>query len=104
MSHPYFEIHESHHEPTVRLSLEGELDLASTRVLEDRLTSLRAKRRAVQLDLSKLQFIDSTGLRLLIRAFADARTDGWQLEIDPELSSTVRDLFVLVRFDSFRSS
>ena len=104
MSHPYFEMHECRDQPTLRLSLEGELDPVSTLALEDRLTRLRAKRCAVQLDLSKLQFIDSTGLRLLIRAFADARTDGWQLEIEPELSSTVRSLFVLVHFDPFRSS
>lgn len=97
----HFEIHESQHDGEVRLSLAGELDLASTRVLEDRLTRLRAKRRAVRLDLSKLEFIDSTGLHLLIRAFGDSRTDGWALQIEPEVSVTVGRLFKLVHFNPF---
>lgn len=104
MTHPYFEIHESEVEGQVQLRLEGELDLSSTRVLEDRLTRLRGKRRPVRLDLSELQFIDSTGLHLLIRTFADARTDGWSFEIGPEISSTVNRLFKLVHFDPFRSA
>lgn len=101
MTLPYFEIHESSDDTHVRLSLEGELDVASTRVLDDRLTLLRAKRQAVRLDLSRLQFIDSTGLHLLIRAMVDARTNGWNVEIDPEISSTVSRLFKLVHFDPF---
>lgn len=101
MTHPYFEIHESRDEGQVRLSLEGELDLASTRTLEDRLTLLRAKRQAVRLDLSKLQFIDSTGLHLLIGAMVDAKTDGWNVVIEPDLSNTVSRLFKLVHFDPF---
>lgn len=98
---PYFEVTEADQDGRVRLSLHGELDRFSTRVLEDRLTRLRAKRRSVQLDLSKLDFIDSTGLHLLIRALGDARMDGWELRIEPELSPTVRRLFKLCRFDPF---
>jgi anti-anti-sigma factor len=99
--HPYFEVEEAEAAGQIRLSLRGELDRASTRVLEDRLTSLRAKKRSVRLDLSKLEFIDSTGLHLLIRAMADARTDGWELQIEPDVSLTVSRLFKLCRFDPF---
>ncbi len=102
MTHPYFEIAESETADGLRLSLHGELDLVSTRALEDRLTRLRAKRRPVRLDLSKLEFIDSTGLHLLIRAVADARTDEWRFQIEPDVSHPVRRLFALVRFDPFR--
>src|SRR5437588_12615420 len=101
MSHPYFEILENRDHGELRLSLQGELDFASTRVLDDRLPRLRAKKRAVRLDLSKLEFIDSTGLHLLIRSVGDARTNGWRLEIEPELSVTVSRLFKLVHFDPF---
>ena len=101
MSHPYFHIDECDEEGRVRLSLAGELDRGSMPLLEDRLTRLRAKKRAVRLDLSKLEFIDSTGLRLLIRAVGDARTDGWQLQIEEALSPTVRRLFKLVHFEHF---
>ena len=99
--HPYFEVEEAERDGQFRLSLHGELDRASTRVLEDRLTSLRAKKRSVRLDLSKLEFIDSTGLQLLIRAMGDARMDGWELQIEPDVSVTVSRLFKLCRFDPF---
>jgi anti-anti-sigma factor len=75
----------------------------STHVLEDKLSGLRAKKRVVDLDLSKLEFIDSTGLRLLIRALGDARTDGWELQLDGELSPTVECLFRLVHLDRLAS-
>jgi|SRR5437588_3972899 len=101
MTHPYFEIREHQDREQLRLTLCGELDFASTRMLDDRLTRLRAKKRAVRLDLSKLEFIDSTGLHLLIRSVGDARTNGWRLEIEPELSVTVSRLFKLVHFDPF---
>jgi anti-anti-sigma factor len=94
-----FEIHESRRRDSVRLSLSGELDLASTPILKDRLTRLRAKRTAVQLDLSKLEFIDSTGLHLLIQATRDARVDSWKLQIEPDVAPEVARLFKLVHFD-----
>lgn len=102
MTQPYFEILETHEPGGLRLRLQGELDFASTRQLDERLTSLRAKKRAVRLDLSQLEFIDSTGLHLLIRALGDARSNGWKLEIDPSVSQSVARLFKLVHFDPFR--
>jgi anti-anti-sigma factor len=97
----YFEIEESQQDAQITLSLRGELDMGSTRILEDRITRLRAKKHPVVLDLAELQFIDSTGLHLLVRAIGDARTDGWELRIGPELSPTVRRLFMLVHFNPF---
>jgi anti-anti-sigma factor len=101
MTQAYFEIRERKDREQLRLTLCGELDFASTRTLDDYLTRLRAKKRAVRLDLSELEFIDSTGLHLLIRAVGDARTNGWQFEIDPDLSVPVSRLFKLVHFDPF---
>jgi anti-anti-sigma factor len=102
MDPTYFEIVESRAGERQRLSLRGELDLVSTRELEDRLTRLRAKREPVQLDLSQLEFIDSTGLHLLIRTVASARSTGWRFEIEPQVSQPVRRLFKLVHFDPFQ--
>jgi len=102
MTHPYFEILEDHEHGGLRLSLHGELDFASTPVLDDRLTRLRAKRHAVRLDLSELQFIDSTGLHLLIRSLGEARSNGWSVEIEPGVSPAVERLFKLAHFDPFR--
>jgi anti-anti-sigma factor len=101
MSQPYFEIREREDREQLRLTLCGELDFASTQTLDDRLTRLRAKKRAVLLDLSELEFIDSTGLHLLIRSVGEARTNGWRFEIDPGVSAQVGRLFKLVHFDPF---
>ena len=96
-----FEIRESTAAGSLRLSLVGELDLASAPELEDRLALLRATNCPTRLDLSKLEFIDSTGLHVLIRAVGDARRSGWSFQIEPEVGPQVRRLFRLVDFDRF---
>jgi anti-anti-sigma factor len=75
---------------TLRLVLSGELDLAVAGMLGDRLRQLRRAGCDVRLDLAQLDFIDSTGLRELITALAESRSDGWRLEIDPQVSESVR--------------
>ena len=52
---------------TVRVSLEGELDVATAPELLDTLEELRRKDTWFVLDLRKLEFMDSTGLRAVIR-------------------------------------
>ena len=44
------------------VSLSGELDLAGERELEEALAQARAVRRSLTIDLSELDFIDSSGL------------------------------------------
>jgi anti-anti-sigma factor len=94
-------IHESRADGWLRLTLSGELDLRSTPVLEDRLTRLRAVKSPVRLDLSKLEFIDTTGLHLLVRTVGDARIKRWRFVIEPKLAPQVRGLFKLVQLDHF---
>jgi anti-anti-sigma factor len=96
-----FAIHESQTDGCARLSLTGELDLESVSILEDRLTRLRASKSPVRLDLSKLEFIDSTGLHLLIRSVGDAHMKGWQLQIERDVAPEVMRLFRLVHLDRF---
>jgi len=96
-----FEIHEHEVDGFMRLSLTGELDMMSSPVLDHRLTSLRAAKSPVRLDLSKLEFIDSTGLHLLVRTVGEARLKGWRLQIEPEVSQPVRSAFRLVHLDRF---
>jgi anti-anti-sigma factor len=98
---PVFEIHESRTDQWLRLSLSGELDRASMPALEDRLTRLRAARSPVRLDLSRLEFIDSSGIRLLIQTIGEARGKHWELEIEPELTPQVMRLFRLVHLDRY---
>ena len=94
-------IEESHSGVVVRLSLTGELDLGSAQLLEDRLARLRVAKSPVRLDLSRLEFIDSTGLHLLVRTVGDAQIKGWDLEIEPDVAPEVMRLFKLVHLDRF---
>ena len=96
-----FKMRESHAGDWLRLSLTGDLDIASAPALERRLAQLRATRSRVRLDLSKLDFIDSTGIHLLVRTFGDARLKHWELHIDRDVSPKVMRLFKLVRLDHF---
>jgi anti-anti-sigma factor len=67
-----------------RLSLHGELDLASVPQLEAELASIEAQSpKRIVVDLDQLAFIDSTGLRTLIQADARAREQGWELLLSP---------------------
>jgi anti-anti-sigma factor len=97
----HFDIRETKIDGFVRLSLTGELDLLSTPVLEDRLSRFRAFRSPLRLDLSGLEFIDSTGLHLLVRTVGDARIKKWQLQIEPNVSPQVRSAFRLAQLHRF---
>ena len=74
----------------VRLILGGELDLAVAEMLGERLRMLRDRGCSVRLDLADLDFIDSSGLLALIAAMSESRSNGWRMEIAPQLTDTVR--------------
>ena len=66
----------------VVLSLSGELDLQSAAELEHELHTIRSDRpERILLDLSQLEFMDSTGLALIIRAEQEAADDGISLRL-----------------------
>jgi len=81
--------------------LTGELDLASAPKLADRLARLRAKKSPVRLDLSKLDFIDSTGIHLLIKTVGEARIKGWPFQIEPDVRPQVMSVFRLLQLEHF---
>jgi anti-anti-sigma factor len=101
MTEPYFEIHEQQEGACVRLQLTGELDIASEPFLRNRLQQLRAEKRLVRLDLSSLDFIDGSGIRLLVSAFNQAREDRREFEVDPDVSPQVERLFKLANLERF---
>jgi anti-anti-sigma factor len=75
----------------VTLVLEGELDLASVGELEQRLAQAQAQTPArVIVDLRRLAFIDSSGLRTIIQADANARAQGSELVLRPGSDSVQR--------------
>ena len=66
---------------SVRISLRGELDLASADQADETLQAAEAEGTPLVLDLSGLTFMDSTGLRLILRAARRARENGRSLKL-----------------------
>ena len=72
----------SHDRDAFVLSLYGELDIATARVLERKLGMARSSRsQKVVLDLSGLHFIDSAGLHALLQARDELRRSGRDLAL-----------------------
>jgi anti-sigma B factor antagonist len=59
----------------------GELDLMSVPELESVLNELMAEKVDLELDVSELDFIDSTGVHLLLGAHKASVRDGWDFAI-----------------------
>jgi anti-sigma B factor antagonist len=74
---------ESDREPGGLITLRpaGELDIATAARLEHALHDGREPGDRVVLDLAALEFIDSTGLRVIVRGVEAARRDGWELQL-----------------------
>jgi anti-sigma B factor antagonist len=97
---PGFQIREQRDDrDAVRLSLSGELDLAVAEQLRTRLQALARRHTSVVLDLSDLQFIDITGIHVLITHFNHAAQNGWELRVDPNLPSQARRVIELIGLD-----
>jgi anti-sigma B factor antagonist len=68
----------------VRLRLAGAVDIDTVPELEAQLTELReAGFRRIILDLGRLGFMDSSGLRLILRWHAAALSGGYSLAVVP---------------------
>ena len=75
----------------VRVVPVGTLDLATAPTLEQRLAELRAAGfQSLIVDLGRLDFMDSTGLRLILRWDAAARSDGFTLSVAPGNPTVMR--------------
>ncbi|HEX6618686.1 MAG TPA: anti-sigma factor antagonist [Solirubrobacteraceae bacterium] len=74
------------------IRLRGELDIESAPDLERVLLRSRPARQRVVLDLAELKFMDSTGLRVLLRARAAAEEGRWEICLR-NVPPTIRRLF-----------
>jgi anti-sigma B factor antagonist len=64
----------------LRLHLRGELDLYSAPTLDDAVVAAEGEKwPCLCLDLSRLEFMDSSGLRVIMRTHARAAQDGRKL-------------------------
>jgi anti-anti-sigma factor len=86
----------SQDEQSVCVSLQGELDMSSALVFDEELRRIEADGTptTLVLDLQKLKFLDSTGLRLILSAHSRARRCGRRLRIVPG-SDAVKRIFRL---------
>ena len=74
----------SHEYESAHILAMGELDIATAPILGEEIDALRsAGFRHLTLDLSSLDFIDSTGLRLILACDAEARQDGFTIALIP---------------------
>lgn len=83
-------------EHTLRMMVQGELDLSTSPRLEATLERELSGPHDVLLDLSQLQFIDSSGLHVIMRAIWESRSRGDRLKLSSALSLQARRLFELV--------
>ena len=79
----------------VRLVLYGELDVASSPYLGYDLGRELEAGHDVELDVSQLSFIDSTGISVVLKAIDNFADEQRSLELAPELSDQVRRLLSL---------
>jgi anti-sigma B factor antagonist len=83
----------------VHVALFGELDLSTVAKVQEELRRVEASSPAtLVVDLSKLTFLDSTGLRCIVTADERARTDGRRIVIvrGPD---AVQRVFAITRLD-----
>jgi anti-anti-sigma factor len=81
----------------VRVVVAGELDVGTEGRVLAAVRELRAAGRTVTFDLSRVTFIDCTGLRRLLEIQADADRDGWNVTFDPNVPAQVARVLDLTR-------
>ena len=76
---------------TAVIELEGELDLAGANALEQELATPEAEAaRAIVLDLRGVQFMDSSGLRVIAVTLQDAQDRGRRFALVPGAAQVMR--------------
>lgn len=75
------EISERQDGDTTVVELCGELDMDTVGPVERRLEELAGEGRATVLDLDRLDFMDSVGIRLVLRSCEAAQRDGWAFHV-----------------------
>jgi anti-anti-sigma factor len=94
---PSFELRESvDADGAVRLALIGELDIAVADRVEDRLRQHGDDGGILRVDLSELEFIDSSGVRAIVLGLRQARQAGHALEVDRQVSPAVRRMIEIM--------
>lgn len=81
-SNPGFDLHVERRDSAAIVRVSGELDITGADVLETRIRELAGDSPdVVVIDLRAVSFMDSTGLRSLLRARAFGTEEGWSLKL-----------------------
>ena len=80
----------------VQVAVKGELDLVSAPELQEALKRELVASNDVLLDLSEMDFIDSTGLHAIVEAVRTAKAVGRKLKLNSELPAHARRLMEIV--------
>ena len=89
-------VHQSSEGDRIRVAIEGELDLSCAETAETALLKATADGKDVLIDLSGLEFIDSTGISLLVMIMRIKETG---LSFLPSASAEVQRLLSLTGLD-----
>jgi len=76
----------------VLMAIRGEFDLAPAESVERHLSHLRQCGIPTVLDLRGVDFVDSYGTCVLLRAAVDGRREGWELSMLPPSGRALRVL------------
>jgi anti-anti-sigma factor len=90
-------VHQTDEGALVRLALHGELDLSNAKTLEASMREALAADTHVLVDLAKLEFLDSTGINLLVLAMKEQ--EAGKLTFLPSESPAVCRLLNLTGLD-----
>jgi anti-anti-sigma factor len=78
-----FDIAVEHCDGVVVVRPQGELDIATTPLLDEVLSDLAGRGASAVLDLGDVAFIDSSGLQTILAAHATSQRDGFGLTMLP---------------------
>lgn len=88
----------------VTVTIHGELDLLSAPTLRDQIADVRAdKPSGIVIDLSQMEFMDSSGLGVLVQLARQANEEGWELSLREPSSERVQRLFDITKTRSLFS-
>jgi anti-anti-sigma factor len=98
----YLAIEERKDSAPRRLSIVGDLDVATAPALAERLDQMQEDKIDVRLDLSNVHFIDSTGIRVLLATIYHARDDTrWKFDVERTLDPVVLNTLRVARVADF---
>jgi anti-anti-sigma factor len=91
-----FEIHTENNDGVERVRVRGEVDLAVVGKLDSEMRRAEATEASkIELDLDQLDFLDASGVRLLLDLAQRSRRNGRRLRIRPANSPQVRRVLEL---------